>query len=662
MANVRVYELAKELGMSNSELIDALAAMGVQVKSHSSSIDEETAGKVRESLEGKASPAAKEKREITLPDGLTVKQLAEFLEVSTGDIQKALVKQRALVAVNQVVPQELAKSVAESLGFSVLSQDIPEVKVEEEPVKVEKKAPKEAPKPKSGKPAKKVKLETRPPIVTILGHVDHGKTTLLDMIRKTSVTESEFGGITQHIGAYQVEVHGNKITFLDTPGHAAFTAMRARGAQVTDIVVLVVAADDGVMPQTVEAIDHAKAAGVPIIAAINKVDKKDANVDRTKQQLAEHNLLVEDWGGDTVSVELSAKEGKNIDELLEMILLVSEMAELKADPHGDAAATVVEAQLDKGKGPIATVLVQSGTLKQGDVVVVGKSYGRVKAMIDDKGNRLKEAPPSMPVEILGLSSVPLAGDKLEIAANEKEARQTALSRESDERAERLSVSNRVTLADLYKQLQEGVVKELNLILKADVQGSAEAVQHSLETLCTDEVKVNLISTGVGAVGENDVLLASASNAVVIGFNVKVDPQAKRTAETERIDVRTYNIIYELIDEVCAAMEGLLEPILQESVIGHIEVRQTFRIPRGGVVAGSYVTDGKAQRGAEVRVMRGEELIHTGKISSLKHIKDDVKEIASGYECGVMIDGFNEYEPGDILEMFVIEEIARKIKK
>ena len=684
MANVRVYELAKELKMSNHDVISALAGLGIEVKSHSSSLDQETASRVKETLRKnggsagteaptvtlpKEEPAkgepVQEKKEIELPAQITVRQLAEQLGVPTAEIQKALVKQGALVAVNQVIAPDLAKKVTESFGYTIV---VPEPKKVEEP-KPEAEAAPEAPaepKPKPApqrarpKPTRPAVLTPRPPVVTILGHVDHGKTTLLDAIRKTNVVDSEFGGITQHIGAYQVELKGKKITFLDTPGHEAFTAMRARGAQVTDIAVLIVAADDGVMPQTIEALDHARAAGVQIIVAINKIDKADANVDRTKQQLAEHNLVIEEWGGDIVSVDISAKAQTNIEELLDMILLVAELAELKADATGPADATVIEAQLDRGKGPIATVLVQSGTLKHGDAVVVGRSYGRIKAMQDDKGHRVQKAGPSTAVEINGLSSVPLAGDLLEVVDSDREARQVAESRAQDERTDRLGATQRMTLVDLYKQLKEGVVQELNLILKADVQGSAEAITQSLERLGTEEVRVNLIHSGVGNIGESDILLASASNAIVIGFNVRVDPQARAAAEAEHIDVHLYKVIYELLDEVKAGMEGLLAPDIRESVIGHAEVRQLFKLPRGGVIAGSYVMDGKIQRNAEARVTREGEIIATGKVSSLKHIKEDVREIAAGFECGIMVEGFNGFQVGDIMEAYVMEEIARRI--
>lgn len=700
MANVRVYELAKELEMSNHDLLEKLAGMGIEVKSHSSSLDADTAEKIRTALknggsstaagegagvEAKPRKAAKPKEEakpepkaepepqeaakaeekpeaeeapatqkIELPAQASVRQIAELLGLSTADVQRALVKQGALVAVNQTVPTDLAKKVVTSLGFEVAVQEPPKPKREEPKPQ---KAPVAQPVPRP-KPARQGKLMPRPPIVTILGHVDHGKTTLLDAIRKTNVTEQEFGGITQHIGAYQVTLDGKKITFLDTPGHEAFTAMRARGAQVTDIAILIVAADDGVMPQTAEAINHAKAAEVHIIAAINKIDKPDANVDRTKQQLAEHGLVIEQWGGDIVSVDMSAKENLGVDDLLEMIALVAEVAELKADPTGPAVGTVIEAELDRGKGPVATVLVSEGTLKVGDAVVVGESYGKVKAMLDDRGDRVTKAGPATPVEIVGLSSVPSAGDYMEVVKHEREARQIAEERAAETREGKLAAHTRVTLADLYRQLREGVVQDLNVILKTDVQGSEEAIAQSLGKLSDEEVRVNLIHSGVGNVGESDILLASASNAVVVGFNVKVDPKAKRAAEVEHVDVRTYNIIYELLEDIEGAMLGLLAPVLEETIMGHAEVRATFKVPRG-VVAGCYVTDGKAQRNAEARVQRGGEVVYTGKVASLRHIKEDVREMAAGFECGIVLDGFNDFQEGDIIEMFSIQEVARR---
>jgi len=683
----------------------ALADLGVGVKSHASTIDEQSVdlvtAKLRKDQKAAEEKAAEEQRkkaeaekqakaakqaeaaeeavvqpsepeeekkaeapgskgEVEIPPQATVRQLAELLEVQTADIQKALVKQGALVAVNQIVPAELAKKVVESLGYTISAPPPPPPKAEE-PAAPETAAPAPPPPPKPV-PRKRLKPlhpVPRPPIVTILGHVDHGKTTLLDAIRQTNVIDQEFGGITQHIGAYQVEVDGKKITFLDTPGHEAFTAMRARGAQVTDLAVLVVAADDGVMPQTIEAIDHARAAEVPILVAVNKVDKPDANVERTRQQLAEHGLVVEEWGGDTVAVHVSAKEKTGLDELLEMILLVSDMQELKADPGGPVEATVVEARLDRGKGPVATVLVEGGTLKVGDSVVVGQSYGRIKAMLDDRGQRISKAGPSTPVEVSGLSTVPAAGDYLEVVSDEREARQIAESRSEEHREAKLATTQRVTLADLYRQLREGVVRELNVILKGDVQGSVEAIRQSLDKLSTGEARANVIHSGVGNVTESDVLLASASNAVVVGFNVKADAQAKRMAEDEGIDVRLYKVIYELLDDVKGAMLGLLEPVMEETVIGHAEVRATFKLPRG-IVAGSYVSDGRVQRGAEARVLRDGQVLHSGNIASLRHIKEDVREMAAGFECGIMVEGFNDFDVGDVIEAFTVQEVARAL--
>lgn len=503
-------------------------------------------------------------------------------------------------------------------------------------------------------------LEPRPPIVTIMGHVDHGKTTLLDSIRKSKVAASEAGGITQHIGAYQVQYQGKKITFIDTPGHEAFTAIRSRGAQVTDIAVLVVAADDGVMPQTIEAINHARAAKVPIIVAVNKVDLPNANPDRVMQELSEHGLIPESWGGDTIVVKMSALQYEGVDELLEMILLVSEMEELKANPHRRARATVIEAQLDKGRGPVATVLINSGTLRIGDNFAVGHLSGRVRAIINDRGENIKEAVPSQPVEILGISDVPEAGDILVVTEDEQTARQVAHLKQLRLREQELRGPVRANLEDLFTQIQEGKTAELNLVLKADVQGSLEALRSSLEKLSTDEVRVNIIHQGVGGVSESDVQLAAASSAVIIAFNVRPDPNALRAAERERVDIRSYRVIYNAIDEVKAAMSGLLEPEYREETLGRAEVRQTFKVPGVGVVAGCYVQDGKITRTAQVRVLRDNVIVHEGKISSLKRFKDDVREVLHGYECGIGIERFNDIKEGDFIEAFVMKEVARTL--
>ena len=501
-------------------------------------------------------------------------------------------------------------------------------------------------------------LKERPPVVTIMGHVDHGKTTLLDTIRHTNVTAAEAGGITQHIGAYQVEASGKKITFLDTPGHAAFTTMRARGAQVTDITVLVVAADDGVMPQTIEAINHAKAADVPIIVAVNKIDKPEANPDRVKQQLTEHGLVPEEWGGETIYVPVSALKGEGIDELLEMILLVAEVQELKANPDKRARGVVIEAELDKNRGPVATVLVQNGTLRVGDALVAGNYFGKVRAMINDRGRRVKEATPSTPVEILGLSDVPNAGDPFMVFEDEKQAREIADIRAERQRQKELKVQTRITLDDLYKQIQEGDVKELNIIIKADVQGSAEALRGGLEKIDVEGVKVKIIHSGVGAITESDIILASASNAIVIGFNVRPEPNARAMAEQEKVDLRLHRVIYDVIEEIESAMKGMLDPEYEEKVVGTAEVRQTFKVSKVGTIAGCYVTNGKVVRDGKARLIRDGVVIHEGEVDTLRRFKDDVREVAQGYECGMTLKNFNDIKEGDIIEIYVVEEVER----
>ena len=502
-------------------------------------------------------------------------------------------------------------------------------------------------------------LVKRPPIVTIMGHVDHGKTSLLDAIRHAKVTASEAGGITQHIGAYTVSLNGEKITFLDTPGHEAFTAMRARGAQVTDIVILVVAADDGIMPQTKEAINHCKAADVPMIVAINKIDRPGANVDRVKQELTEHGLVSEDWGGDTICVPVSAKTGENLESLLEMVLLTAEMQELQADPNRKAKGTVIEAKLDKGRGAVASLLIQNGTLNVGDSILVGSTYGRIRAMFDDRGKKIKSAGPSIPVEILGLSEVPAAGDRFIVCKDEKTARNMADLRKQKIKADSHQASNRVSLEDLYSQIQEGKVKELAIVVKADVQGSVEAIRQSLEKLSTDDVKVRVIHGAVGAITETDVTLAAASNALVIGFNVRPDGNATVQAEKENIEIKTYRIIYDAIEDVKSAMIGMLEPEYKEVVNGKAEVRMTYKISNVGTIAGCYVTDGKIVRNSEVRVIRDGIVIFESTLASLKRFKDDAKEVAKGYECGLSVEKFNDLKEGDIIESFTMEAIKRK---
>lgn len=504
-------------------------------------------------------------------------------------------------------------------------------------------------------------LVERPPVVTIMGHVDHGKTTLLDSIRNTKVTEGEAGGITQHIGAYQVKIQGKPITFLDTPGHAAFTTMRARGAKITDITILVVAADDGVMPQTIEAIDHAKAAEVPIIVAVNKIDRPGANPDRVMQELTEHGLVSEAWGGDTIFVEISAKFNQNIDTLLEMVLLVAEVAELKANPKRLALGSVVEAHRDKGKGSVATLLVQNGTLRVGDPIVVGTTFGKVRAMVNDIGRRVKEAPPSTPVEITGLSDVPQAGDAFQVFADEKKARQIGEARLQKMVVEQRGENSKISLEDLFNQIKEGDVKEIHVVVKADVQGSAEAVAGSLQKIEVEGVKIKIIHTGVGAITESDIILASASNAIVIGFNVRPDANARNVAEQEKVDVRLHTIIYKAIEEMEAAMQGMLDPEYEEKVIGQAEVRQTFKVSKVGTIAGSFVTEGKITRDSSVRVIRDSVIIYDGKIEALKRFKDDAKEVMKGYECGITIEKYNDIKEGDIIEAYVMEEIDRTKK-
>ncbi|VDG97544.1 Translation initiation factor IF-2 [Lysinibacillus sphaericus] len=498
----------------------------------------------------------------------------------------------------------------------------------------------------------------RPPVVTIMGHVDHGKTTLLDSIRDTKVTQGEAGGITQHIGAYQIKSNGKKITFLDTPGHAAFTTMRARGAKVTDLTILVVAADDGVMPQTVEAINHAKAAEVPIIVAVNKMDKPSANPDRVMQELTEHGLVSEAWGGDTIFVEISALKGEGIDQLIEMILLVAEVAELKADPGVRAKGTVIEAQLDRGRGAVASLLVQDGTLRIGDPVVVGNTYGRVRAMINDVGRRVKEAGPSAPVEITGLSNVPQAGDRFVVFKDEKTARQIGESRAGEAIQEQRTEKTRVTLDNLFDQMKEGEMKELNLIVKADVQGTVEAMAASLMKIDVEGVNVKIIHTGAGAINESDISLAAASNAIVIGFNVRPDVNAKRAADEEGVDIRLHRVIYKVVEEIESAMKGMLDPEFEEKVIGQVEVRETFKVSKIGTIAGSYVTDGKITRDSSVRIYRDNIVIFEGELDTLKRFKDDAKEVAKGYECGITIKNFNDVKEGDIIEPYIMQEIKR----
>ena len=579
-----------------------------------------------------------------IPESITVKDLAEVLGKKGSDLVMNLMKKGKMLAINATLDFDTAASIAEE--YNVILEQEEEKDIMEEAFGTEEEEDES-------------KLEERPPVVVVMGHVDHGKTSLLDAIRHANVTKGEAGGITQHIGAYTVQIDGKPITFLDTPGHEAFTAMRMRGAQVTDIAILVVAADDGVMPQTIEAINHAKAAGVEIIVAINKMDKPSANPDRVKQELTEYGLLAEDWGGTTVCVPVSARSKEGIDNLLEMIVLTAEMKELKANPNKKARGAIIEAQLDKGRGPVATVLVQSGTLRVGDPVVAGPAYGKIRAMTDDKGRRVKAAGPSTPVEILGLSEVPAAGDTFYVAANEKQARQLAESVIAKNRETLIAQTpQKVSLDDLFSQIQSGNMKELGIIVKADVQGSVEAVRQSLEKLTNEEVRVRVIHGGVGAVTESDVLLASASNAIIIGFNVRPEPAAKTFAENEKVDIRLYRVIYNAIEDVQAAMKGMLDPVYEEKVLGHAEVRQTFKASGVGTIAGSYVKDGKIVRNCQVRIVRDGIVVYEGELESLKRFKDDVKEVALGYECGLVFKKFNDVKEGDWVEAFTMVEIPR----
>lgn len=584
------------------------------------------------------------KRAIKVTEGLTVKDFAEKLGQKSGDVIKKLFEMGIMANINQAVDPDAAVLIADSYGIKL---DVTPITDEEAFVEEEMDLQED--------------LRPRPPVVTIMGHVDHGKTSLLDAIRKTNVTGGEAGGITQHIGAYMVRLKDKDLVFLDTPGHEAFTAMRARGAQVTDIVVLVVAAEDGARPQTIEAINHSKAAKVPIIVAINKIDKPEADPDKVKRELADHGLVPEEWGGDTIFVPVSAKKQIGLEQLLEMILLQADVMELKANPNKLGRGTIIEAKLDKGRGPVATVLVSSGTIRPGDAFVTGSHSGRIRMLLNDKGKKEKEAGPAMPVEVIGLSGVPQAGDSFVVMEDEKKARQVAQSRMQKLREAELALNKRVTLDDLFSQIQQGAVKELNIIIKADVQGSAEAVAESLLKLSTDAVKLKVIHASVGAITESDIMLASASNAIIIGFNIRPEPKASALAESEGVDVRLYNIIYNAIDEVRSAMEGLLEPTFKEKVLGRAEVRQTFSVPKVGVIAGTYVLDGMITRScAGVRVLRDNVVVFQGKLGSLKRFKDDVKEAQAGYECGIGVENFNDIKVGDIIEAYDIEKFAGKL--
>lgn len=584
------------------------------------------------------------KRVVRISEVITVGELAKAMGVKAGEIIKKLMDSGMMATINQVLDFDTASLIASDFEYNVENVAFDAESVLEEGHETQADE----------------HMQPRPPVVTIMGHVDHGKTSLLDAIRQTNVTAQEAGGITQHIGAYSVDVHGKQVTFLDTPGHEAFTAMRARGAKVTDIVVLVVAADDGVMPQTVEAINHARAANVPIIVAINKIDKPEANIDRIKQNLTDYGLVAEDWGGDTICVPVSAKTKEGVPQILEMLLLQAEVLELKANPDKLARGTIVEAKLDRGRGPVATVLVQEGTLKGGDPFVCGGNYGRVRAMVDDKGRKVEAAGPSTPVEILGLQGIPDAGNSFVAVADEATARQVAEHRRGKQREASLVKTAKVSLEDLYQQIQAGDVKELRVVIKADVQGSVEALSDALSRLSTDEVRLNVLHASVGGITESDVLLASASNAVVIGFNVRPEAKATEIAEREGVDVRLYTVIYDALNDVRDAMEGLLEPTVREKTVGRAEVRQVFNIPSAGVVAGSFVVDGKITRNASARLVRDHVVVYTGKVTSLRRFKEDAREVQSGYECGIGLENYQDVKTGDTIEVFETERVARRL--
>ena len=579
---------------------------------------------------------------VKIPEEIVVAELASRMKKTAAEVIKTLVKNGVMASINETIDFDTAEFVATELGCKVEREVT--VTIEEKIIDDHVDTAEE--------------LQPRSPVVVVMGHVDHGKTSLLDAVRKTNVVSGEAGGITQHIGAYTVQINGNPITFLDTPGHAAFTSMRARGAMCTDIAILVVAADDGIMPQTVEAINHAKAAKIPIIVAINKMDKHGANPDRIKQQLTEDDLVPEEWGGDTVICPISAKTGQGIDELLEMVILTSEVQELKANPNRAAKGTVIEARLDRTRGPIATLLIQNGTLNQGDVIIAGTAVGRVRVMTNDKGRTVKTAGPSVPVEITGLADVPAPGDEFNAVSDERMARELVEQRRQAEKDAAAQLNTKITLDNLFAMMQEGEMKDLNLIVKADVQGSAEALKASLLKLSNDEVRVKVIHTGVGAVNESDILLASTANAIIIGFNVRPDAAAQASAQRAKVDVRMYRVIYDAINEIEAALKGMLAPKYQEVVIGHAEVRQTYKVSAIGTIAGCYVKDGKVTRDAQVRVLRDHIVLHQGAVGSLQRFKDSVKEVTAGYECGMSIDRFNDIKEGDVFECFAMEEIKQ----
>ena len=648
--STRVYQLAEKLGMSNEELIAKLGEIDINVSNKNDELSADDAEMAMELLADEVA-AGSGLPTVSFEGKLTVQELANALEKPATEIIMKLMKMGTMASINQEITFEIGSLVAKDYGFELVEGGASSSDNAEEEIEALMDIEED----------REEDLVKRPPVVTVMGHVDHGKTSLLDAIRSTNITNKEAGGITQHIGASEVTINDEKIVFLDTPGHEAFTSMRARGAQVTDMAILVVAADDGIMPQTIEAINHAKAAEVPIIVAKNKIDKPAANVDRVKQELADQGLLVEDWGGDVISVPVSARQKTNIDTLLEMILLVAEVEELKANPNKRAIGTVIEAQLVKGRGPVATVLVQGGTLKVGDPIVAGTASGKVRAMINDKGRRVKVAGPSTAVEILGLSEVPQGGDQFVAVANDKVARAVAEKRQQIAREEMLNSNQRVTLDEFFSQMGDAEVKELNLVVKADVQGSVQAVKQAMEKLSNEEVAVRVIHSGVGAINESDVMLARASNAIIIGFSVRPVATAEVMAKKEEVDIRTYTIIYKAIEDVQAAMTGMLDPDYVDEDTGKAEVRNTFKISGVGTVAGCYVLSGKIFRNGKVRIVRDGFIIHEGEIAALKRFKDDAKEVNHGYECGITFTNFNDIKEGDIIEAYITKEVERKLK-
>ena len=690
MSKIRVYDLAKKLGKSNTEMVELLTGLGISIKSHMSSIDEELVPMVEESLNKAQEEASRQEIEaistyttVAVKEGASVSDVAALAGEKAGSAVKALMMEGlmlpATTRADEKILQILGKTFKKNFVFASetpapapakeepapaeAAAETAEAKPAEEPAPQQQRV--EAPKPashkklkakdkkKKGKQGGDGELQPRPPIITVMGHVDHGKTTLLDNIRKTHVTEKEAGGITQHIGASRVEYNGNTLVFLDTPGHEAFTSMRARGAQVTDIAVLVVAADDGIKPQTVEALNHAKAAGVPIVVAVNKIDKPEAKPERVRHQLSDYGLIPEEWGGDTIMVDVAAKKGLHVDDLLEMLLLVAEMQELKADPKAAPTGTVIEANLDKGKGPVATVIVQDGTLRRGDIIHTGSAWGKIRAMIDDKGRNVNEAGPSMPVEVLGLESVPQPGEKFTTLSSEREARELMSQSEFERRETDQSKAKRLTLEELYEKMQTEEVPQLRIVLKTDVQGSLEAFHSSLMKMSTDAVSINIVHEGVGRISESDVMLASASNAIIVGFNVRPDSNAKKIAENEGVQIRLYQVIYDMLDDVKAAMEGMLAPELREHTLGQAEIREIFRVPKVGNIAGCRVTEGLIRRSAKVRLIRDGVVFWSGELSSLKHFKDDVREIKAGNECGLSFEKFQDFRVGDVIEAYEI---------